>query len=422
MSLSSIDILFYLVSNLFRIYVFLKFIEFFFNNQSNYTKIKFSIFIIFYLLNSSLHLVFSNPIVNLLSNIFFAYIFTSIYKSKLWLKICSIFLVYSINMLLDQLTYDLLLSIDLQNHIYIYTSIISSILMYMFILILNRIFRKKYMATLTLMQCIVIFTIPLSSIAILITLFWLDCNYLATLIMSSVLFLMNIIVFYFHDILVQFYFNQKEKELLERQNLAYFNEFKLIKASDNNLRQLKHDYKNHILAMQKLLKLNQIVTLEKYLCDLYQFTESKSQYVTSSNEHVNSILNYKLQEAVKLGSIINCNITIPDILNISAFYLNIVLGNLLDNALEALQKSANKKLSIDIQLEKNFLYIDISNSYSGTIKTAKSKILTTKLNTSEHGLGLESVKSVVDKYDGIMDISYNENTFSVNLAICNALI
>lgn len=101
---------------------------------------------------------------------------------------------------------------------------------------------------------------------------------------------------------------------------------------------------------------------------------------------------------------------------ISEADLNIVLGNLLDNAGEALQKSDEKHLDIRLKYEKGILYLSIYNSFDGVVyKGSNSKFKTRKRDDVKHGYGLQSVERVVKKYSGIMRISCSKHLFCVDL-------
>ena len=113
-----------------------------------------------------------------------------------------------------------------------------------------------------------------------------------------------------------------------------------------------------------------------------------------------------------------CSIDIPSESVISEVDLNIILGNLLDNAADALAKVDKKILDIKIKYERGILYISIYNSYNGKIIVDKrGKLLTGKLEKENHGLGLESVERIVKKYNGISKISYEEHIFKIDIML-----
>ena len=131
------------------------------------------------------------------------------------------------------------------------------------------------------------------------------------------------------------------------------------------------------------------------------------------------ILNSKLLEAEKLGINININvdkITFSD----NNYDLCLILGNLLDNAIEASsQVNDNKWICITILKNNNIMNINISNNYSISPVEKNGKLYTTKLDKRSHGLGLDSVKQLVEKNEGVFNYKYENNIFEANVTLFN---
>lgn len=137
---------------------------------------------------------------------------------------------------------------------------------------------------------------------------------------------------------------------------------------------------------------------------------------------VDSILNYKIDEAQKRGIKVDLDVDIPEKLNIQPFDLNIILGNLLDNAIEAVSKlERNKVIKASIKLDRNILYINISNPFDGNIIYKKSNLKTTHKDKENHGFGLKSVKKAISKYNGIMNVYHTDSIFNVDVLLYNNL-
>ena len=98
----------------------------------------------------------------------------------------------------------------------------------------------------------------------------------------------------------------------------------------------------------------------------------------------------------------------------------LILGNLLENALEAAEKVVeNRYIRLRMKYDKNNLLIYIENSYIGKlIRTKDKKLKSTKENSENHGIGLESVKRAVEKYHGMVIIDDSQkNNFLVNVVL-----
>lgn len=97
----------------------------------------------------------------------------------------------------------------------------------------------------------------------------------------------------------------------------------------------------------------------------------------------------------------------------------ILLGNLLDNAIEAVRGLDREKREIRVRMmtPNNMFLLEIQNSYEGVRKKVQERYLTTKSDHNLHGLGLDSVKRIVEKNGGFLEISDENQIFQVNVTL-----
>ena len=97
--------------------------------------------------------------------------------------------------------------------------------------------------------------------------------------------------------------------------------------------------------------------------------------------------------------------------------LIIIMGNIIDNAIEASKKVESGYLDIKIfETQKgHFLMIRVENKFNGIVKRQGDSFHTTKENESKHGIGLKNVKDCIKKYDGILQIDTENNVFTVSI-------
>lgn len=419
MNFINIDTLIYLVSNLFRIYVMLGLVEIFFYKQNQAIYWKHVIFVMFYLVNSGLHLVFQNPSVNLCTNIFFIFLITCAYKSKLSLKLLATILIVAVLMAADQIPYAILNNLGFLNNIVTITNILSSILVLILVLILKRVVAESFYGALMWTQLVMVISIPLGSIFILAISFALITDFLAVFFITSMLLFMDVMVFKFYDILVKYCADKQIQHNLERQNADYAHEFEVIAQSDNNIRKIKHDLINHLVVLQGFIETNKNEKAVEYIEKIYDFTKNKGQFVATGNHQIDSILNYKLQKAEDMDTLMFFEIIIPEVLEISSFDMNIIVGNLLDNALEAIAECEEKRLEVCMELKMSQLHIAISNTFKNHIQREKNKFITGKADKENHGIGLENVKAAVEKYSGTFEAIIDEDLFTVEISMLN---
>nr|WP_312577622.1 ATP-binding protein [Sedimentibacter sp.] len=211
-----------------------------------------------------------------------------------------------------------------------------------------------------------------------------------------------------------------EKQLLQQQNNAYSKQFEIINQSQENIKMLRHDMKNHITSLQSLIEINDNESALKYLKDIYNYCNYPDKYVKSGNSEIDSILNYKINKAARFGINVNTILNIPQKLSIQPFDLSVILGNLMDNAIEAtLKLDRNRIINVSVEYERNVLYISISNPYDGKLLFKNNKLKTTHTDTENHGIGLSSVRKSINKYNGVLDTHHTDKIFYADVLIYN---
>ena len=141
------------------------------------------------------------------------------------------------------------------------------------------------------------------------------------------------------------------------------------------------------------------------------------QYVCTGNQEIDAILNYMIGRAEKKGCKVETQIEIPNVCFMQKMDLNVLLGNLLDNALEALEKVQERYLYIGMKYQKGVFIIRIHNSYDGTLIKHGEKYITRKMNKESHGLGLQNVSEIVKKYNGKQKIDVTDNLFRIAIML-----
>ena len=253
-------------------------------------------------------------------------------------------------------------------------------------------------------QTYILIVIPATSVFILCTLLYGRFKGTEALLICVSTLIINLCVFYLYHMMAENYKNVRENDIYKQQTYAYHNQLDVIMESQSRIKALKHDMKNHILALQMLLQKKDWEEADRYLSSMQDFMANPSEYITTGNDTVDSLLNYKLQRANDVLNTVEARISIPERLILHSFDLNVVLGNLLDNAIEAASQTVEKKLKIAMKLDKGILFINVRNSCQGIADGKIQRLKTTKGDTPNHGIGLSNVRRIVEKYNGDMDL------------------
>jgi sensor histidine kinase regulating citrate/malate metabolism len=102
---------------------------------------------------------------------------------------------------------------------------------------------------------------------------------------------------------------------------------------------------------------------------------------------------------------------------VDAFDMSILLSNIFDNAIEASEKEADKKIVLSISESKAFIHITMKNRSIANVLKTNPKLKTTKSDSANHGYGLQSVYEIVEKRGGSIQFFYKNSYFAVDVLI-----
>lgn len=212
-------------------------------------------------------------------------------------------------------------------------------------------------------------------------------------------------------------------KLVDKRIGAYQNDLisKHCNEVENIYRQMRgwrHDYHNHIQTMKAHLALGQLSELDEYLGKLDTDLTSVDTVLKTGNVMVDAILNSKVSLAMAKNINSNVKATVPRDLHISEIDLCVIIGNLLDNAMEAclkLPKEEERFIRVYIGILKEQLYIYVSNSTGGEIKKIYKNYMTTK--GGSHGFGLMRVDKIAEKHNGYVNRQNEEGVFATEIML-----
>jgi sensor histidine kinase regulating citrate/malate metabolism len=181
----------------------------------------------------------------------------------------------------------------------------------------------------------------------------------------------------------------------------------------------RHDYHNHIQAMKAYLALDHTEELGNYLDKLDNDLKTVDTVIKTGNIMVDAVLNSKISIANTKDIAVNAKAVVPKVLNVQEVDLCVIIGNLLDNAIESCLRYADKKdrfIRVYVDINKEMLYIYVSNSVGGEIKKIGKNYLSTK-NSSPHGFGLMRIDKIVEKYKGFTDRQNEPAVFATEIML-----
>lgn len=272
-------------------------------------------------------------------------------------------------------------------------------------------------------QNISLVLMPICSIIVITLLIYTDtCTDIGLTIVSIGLLIANFLMLYLYNLLLHSISQQYEMEMLKTQLQAYANQLNVVLRGEEKIKALRHDIKHHLSELMLLANKHDVAEIQKYIDEMNSFLKNPNEIVSSGNLEIDSVLNFMLQKAEKELKTVDIKVMLPEKVRHS-FDINVMLGNLLENAIDAAGKTENKYLSVHIKLKRGILKVKIENSFESSCtlcekQNRKDTILkTTKPFTEQHGIGLKNVKKIVEKYNGTMAVTAQEGIFCVNLLL-----
>lgn len=409
------------VTNIFRMYLIRRFIQIMLGETEQQKIKEFIAYGLFFAANIILffyfHLAWVNIVCNLVGISVVMHLYTKSIKTNIFLTTS----IYLVNMICDLLA--VLLFVDYQDgseFSQIYAAI-TVFLIFICELIAERIVncQKKV----DNVESLPLLVMPLSSIIVLTLLIYTSsCTYKG-IIISFGLLAVNMLMLYLYNLIMKSTIQKYENEILKQKADIYSNQLEILLQSEDRIKCFRHDMKHHLNEIKLLAINNEVEVIQKYIDDMEDFINNPDEIVASGNKEIDSVLNYMIQKAKQELYSVHVKVLLPKAMSHS-FDINVILGNLLENAIEAAIQTKEKELNLDIQMKQDVLKIEISNSFCGAQSLmensdrGKIRYATTKKD-GIHGIGLNSVNKIVEKYDGVMEVDSSEKRFTVRLLLYN---
>ena len=210
----------------------------------------------------------------------------------------------------------------------------------------------------------------------------------------------------------------KDIKIIESQlNLQRENYRSLIEFTEDRSK-LKHDLRHHILIVKGMLETGNSERAFKYIQQFNQSELMKDIPVLCMNITADSLIKYYMSIALNKGIDFQTKLNIPEDININSIDLSVILGNCIENSINACEKLCNgesKYIELKTSVIGQQLIIKIKNSFNGVIKKDGEAFI-----SSSHdgcGIGINSIIAAAKKYKGNVDIIYNHNEFEVNIIL-----
>lgn len=211
---------------------------------------------------------------------------------------------------------------------------------------------------------------------------------------------------------------REENKTIIYQNKLLKQQMDEIETIYMTMRGWRHDYHNHLQSLKGYLKLGQIEEGKDYLDKLEDDLKSIDTLYHSGNLQIDAILNSKLAIAEQDRIRLTCDAQVPPLLSVNEIDLCVIIGNLLDNAIEScrkIEKEEERFIRVYIGVLKKQLYISITNATKESVRVRTDQYFTNK--RGDHGHGLRRVDLVVKKYEGYLNRQNEPGVFATEIIL-----
>ena len=216
---------------------------------------------------------------------------------------------------------------------------------------------------------------------------------------------------------------KKQKNIVESEAVLarVKNEIALYRSISDNLEKQKrksHEYNNHMAAIKGMLEQGQIDELQKYVSVIVEKEKKLPAEINTYHTIINAILNTKYDEIKQKDITLIMKVNDLSGITMSDEDIVVLLSNLLNNAIEACEKSKDKMLKLKFVIEDEQIILSVKNSIAELPISVDGQLVTSKVDKEDsHGIGMKNIVDVIEKYSGRYVIDYDQQWFTVSMII-----
>lgn len=385
-----------------------------FNNVKN-NKVRNCICIISYIMTLVCYIFFNNMAVNLVISLMAIFLIGCTYSGSLKKTILLSVMCYAIQCALDVIAVFLFTKLSDNGNYELVSMYLSVLLFYIIVIVLKNVYKKQVQDEFSGQWSYLLIS-AICSICIL----YMIANdtgmaRITIVVTGMVVLAVNIMLYRFYVSMSDRFIYEQDNILLRKQMDIYEQQISANVENAEKIRAIRHDMKHHIREIKELAEKGMTEEINEYIDMLAGDINEAQSYIDTGNAALDGIVNYYMSVAATENIIFDTNISVPQNMQIKTYDLNIIMGNLLDNAFENTMMAKNKQVLLKMKYFNSILYISSINTYTGAIKKSGEKFIS--LKDSSHGYGVDNIKRIVNKYNGNIEIDYKNNVFNISIVL-----
>ena len=214
------------------------------------------------------------------------------------------------------------------------------------------------------------------------------------------------------------YENTINSKLLEQQNETLKQSIIYKDAFVKEMKAVRHNIKNQLLTIRQYADDGRNDDIKDYIDVLTNnHLPNILNYINTNNAAFDAVINSKIAVCNQKNIFMEVNIKQDTYISIPSVEIAVLFGNLLDNAIEAAKDTNEKRITLDIQKNASYLIILVSNSIKSSVLEDNKNLETSKPDKKLHGIGIKSIKNIVEKHNGMIQFYEEENEFCCHIMI-----
>ncbi len=300
---------------------------------------------------------------------------------------------------------------------------LSKMIMIFLMFLFRPMIKKNGKDDIALRYNILLLFIPAGSIFIMYNQFQMirqEVNFVFSFISFGILLLINILVFEIYLKLMQLFRQENEQTAYIRQLDFVANQINEQSRFTEEFHRERHDLANQLVVIRECVESGERENAVESLNRIIKSDDNGYSISRSGNAVVDAVINFKYAAARESGIRFILRIFIPEKLPIDQCDLGIVLGNALDNAIEAAGAcpEEDRRIEIHMGVKKEALILIVKNPYAHTLKHSEAgELLSTKKDSQRHGYGLKSIKRTAERYFGEVLIDGKNRIFTLTVIL-----
>jgi signal transduction histidine kinase len=366
-------------------------------------------------ITSGCYLMFNDGLLNIISTIIGMLVISASFEGKVNRKILLTAMCFALMCAIDLISPLIIISDYNYEKYRIMLSFISVFLFYVAVMLIKLFFKNKNKTEFS-GQWYILLSVSIMSVCILYVMYLkIEMSVAEVIFVSTILMAVNFLLYVFYASMLDRFIYEQEVNTLKHQMIFYENQIRSNVENDKKIRSIRHDMKHHIREIRGMAENEDYEGIIDYTNNISKDISAGETLYNTGNIALDGILNYYAGKFLEKSIDFNLDIVVPENMDVEAYDINIILGNLFDNAIENSIRTEKPSVKGSLKYIGGVLHILIENSFDGELNRKDGILISRK--SEEHGFGLENVKRIVRKYNGDIVISADNKLFSVGIVM-----